>query len=90
MSSSFDPLVSSCADLQKLLEKNEITSVEIVERYLHQITKFDKAGPCINAMIAVAPRHLLLSQAIRLDEERKNGKCRGPLHGLPFIVKVSQ
>jgi amidase len=86
---AFDPLTATCQDLQNLLETHTTTSVDIIETYLSQINKFDKTGICLNAMIAVAPRHLLLAQAISLDEERFNGKVRGPLHGLPVILKVT-
>jgi amidase len=86
---SFNPLTATCSELQHLLETAQLTSLDIVERYLDQIAKFDKVGPRLNAMISVAPRHLLLRHAMELDEERRGGNVRGPLHGIPVTLKDS-
>jgi len=83
----FDPLTTTAAKLQTLLESGDLTSVAIVEKYLDQIQRYDKAGPCLNALISVAPRHILISEALRLDSERASGKTRGPFHGIPIILK---
>jgi amidase len=83
----FDPLTATAAGLQRLLESQLVSSVEIVDRYLDQIHRYNQAGPQINALLAVAPRHVLLSTAMALDEEREQGKIRGPLHGIPVILK---
>jgi amidase len=85
---SFDPLTATAVELQNLLETGVLDSVQIVERYLQQIDKYDRAGPCLNALISVAPRHILLSSAMALDEERAAGHTRGPFHGIPIILKV--
>jgi amidase len=87
---SFDPLTTTAVELQKRLENGSLTSVEIVETYLGQIEKFNRAGIYLNALISVAPRHIAISTALDLDEERKNGMVRGPFHGIPIILKVRQ
>jgi amidase len=83
----FNPLTATVEDLQRLLSVGSTTSIEIVETYLAQISKFNHAGPKINALISVVPRHIALNQALLLDMERRAGRVRGPLHGIPFIVK---
>jgi hypothetical protein len=84
---SFNPLTATVGDLQKLLESGSTTSVEVVETYLAQISKYNHAGPKLNALISVAPRHVALQQALLLDAERAAGRVRGPLHGIPFVIK---
>ena len=84
----FDPLTTTAVELRNLLETGDLSSVTIVETYLDQIHKYDRAGPCLNALISVAPRHVLISSAMGLDEERAAGQRRGPYHGIPIILKV--
>jgi len=61
------------------------SSEAIVRHYLDRIAAIDDAGPRINAVIATFPD--AIEQARRLDAERKAGKVRGPLHGIPVLVK---
>lgn len=61
------------------------TSEEIVRQYLKRIADIDDSGPRLNAVIAIFPD--AIEQARRLDAERKAGKVRGPLHGIPVLVK---
>lgn len=61
------------------------SSEQIVRHYLDRIAAIDDAGPMINAVIATFPD--AIEQARRLDAERKAGKVRGPLHGIPVLVK---
>jgi len=84
----FDVLTATASELQDRLVAGTLTSVAIIDAYLDQIRKHNHAGAKLNAIIAVAPRELVLKRAADLDEERKNGIIRGPLHGLPIIVKV--
>ena len=86
-SPKFDVLTATAASLQDQLTTGTLTSVDIVEGYCDQIEKHNHAGFKLNAIIAVAPRDIVLAQARVFDEERKNGKIRGPLHGLPIIFK---
>lgn len=86
-SPEFDPLVVTAFELSEMLNAGAITSVEIVQCYLHQIEQHNRRGRQLRALISVAPRHELLRIARRLDEERARGKRRGPLHGIPIVVK---
>lgn len=71
--------------LQTYFENGELTSFQLVTRYLEQIAKYDKAGPKINSVVEVNPEALFIAR--NLDTERRNGKIRGPLHGVPVIIK---
>lgn len=82
----FDTLRTDAAGLQQLLQDGKITSVQIVNEYL---AKIDAYNPRLNAFIAVAPRDVLLRAASSLDEERSRGRVRGPLHGIPIVLKVT-
>ena len=79
----FDPLVATASQLQILLSAGQLTSVELCRVYLDQIREHDHY---LKAVLAVAPT--ALSQAAVLDEERLQGRVRGPLHGVPVIIKV--
>ncbi|MEQ1552231.1 amidase [Sphingorhabdus sp.] len=61
------------------------TSEDIVRQYLKRIAEIDDNGPRLNAVIATFPD--AIEQARKLDAERKAGKVRGPLHGIPVLVK---
>ena len=85
---SSDVLTTTAADLRRLLDDGATTSVEIVQAYLAQIEEHKHAGAKLHAMISLAPTDQLLTIAKGLDEELSAGKPRGPLHGIPIIVKV--
>jgi amidase len=72
-------------DLQQKMKKGSHTSRSITELYLQRIDAIDKKGPAINAVIELNPD--ALAQADALDAERKAGKLRGPLHGIPVLIK---
>ena len=80
----FDPLTATASNLQHLLSSGKLTSVELCQVYLDQILQHDHY---LKAVLAVGPT--ALSQAAVLDEERLQGRVRGPLHGIPILVKVS-
>jgi amidase len=63
----------------------KISSQQLVRRYLARIAAIDKAGPKLNAVIELNPDALDI--AADLDRERKAGKLRGPLHGIPVLLK---
>ncbi|WP_440055697.1 amidase [Pseudoalteromonas sp. T1lg65] len=69
---------------QKIINK-QVSAVELTQFYLDQIAKLDDAGPKLNAIIAINPEALKLAK--KLDEELAAGKSRGPLHGLPVVLK---
>ena len=71
--------------LQQKMQNKEYTSRSITEKYLKRINKIDKAGPKLNAIIELNPDALAIAEA--MDKERANGKVRGPLHGIPVLVK---
>jgi amidase len=83
----FDPLTVSAFELSELLNAQAISSVEIVEIYLYQIEQHNRRGRQLRALISVAPKHELLKLAKKLDDERARGKIRGPLHGIPIVLK---
>jgi amidase len=75
----------SIAEFADRLQRGEFTSHEIVKIYLDRIAAIDKAGPAINAIIELNPDALAIAD--KLDAERKRGKLRGPLHGIPVLIK---
>jgi len=72
-------------DVLQALDRQEITSVWLVEQYLRRIAKYNHQGPEINAVLEVNPEALLQAEA--LDWERQEGKSRGHLHGIPILLK---
>ena len=71
--------------LQQKMQQGQFTSRSITEMYLKRINQIDKAGPGLNAVIEVNPDALDIAD--QLDKERKEGKVRGPMHGIPVLVK---
>lgn len=86
-STSIDPLAATTTDLQQALAEGLLTSTRLVALYLAQIDQYE---PLLNAFIAVAPREMLTEAAANLDRERAQGRLRGPLHGIPIVLKVGQ
>jgi amidase len=72
-------------ELQARMATGSLTSVALCELYLERIARLDRAGPCVRAVIELNPDALAIARA--LDGERVHGRIRGPLHGLPIIVK---
>jgi Asp-tRNA(Asn)/Glu-tRNA(Gln) amidotransferase A subunit family amidase len=72
-------------ELQAAMEAGELTSVDLVDFYLRRIAAYDDAGPALNALIQVNPA--ARDEAAALDAERANSGPRGPLHGIPLVVK---
>jgi amidase len=72
-------------ELQKRMQSRQTTSHAITQMYLDRIQKMDKDGPKLNSVIELNPDALSIADA--LDKERKNGKIRGPLHGIPVLIK---
>ncbi|MCJ8208531.1 amidase [Mucilaginibacter sp. RS28] len=82
---AFDLTEKSITDLQQLMRDKKYTSRQLVEMYLKRIQTIDKAGPKLNAVIELNPDALILAD--QLDKERASGKVRGPLHGIPVLIK---
>ncbi len=76
---------ASVADLALRMQRGDLSAHELVRQYLDRIATIDKNGPAINAIIELNPDALAIADA--LDVERKNGKIRGPLHGIPVLLK---
>jgi amidase len=73
------------AELQEKMTKGDLTARSIAEAYLSRIESIDKAGPKLNSVIEVNPEALAIAD--KLDEERRNNRIRGPLHGIPILIK---
>jgi hypothetical protein len=84
----FDVLTTTAADLRSRLENGSLTSVQIVETYLAQIERHNRAGANLRLILSTPPRQKLVENAQELDKERAAGHVRGPLHGIPIILKV--
>ncbi len=73
------------AKLQADMASGATTSRKLVEQFLARIDAIDKHGPAINSVIEVNPDALKIADA--LDQERAQGKVRGPMHGIPVLIK---
>lgn len=82
---AFDLEESTIADLQRRLTGGQDTSRSLVDKYLARIEALDHRGPGLASVIEINPD--ARSDAERLDAERKAGKLRGPLHGIPILIK---
>ncbi|MGE0459918.1 MAG: amidase [Vicinamibacterales bacterium] len=80
-----DVVELSAAAARERLASGALTSRALTEAYLDRIAAVDKAGPAINSVIEINPD--ALRDADVLDAERKAGRVRGPLHGLPVLIK---
>jgi len=75
----------SMSDLSESLKLGRLTSVQVTEAYLRAIETIDRSGPTTNAVLEVNPD--ALAQAAQLDAERAETGSRGPLHGIPILLK---
>jgi len=82
---SFEVAESSIADEQKAMTEGRVSSKDLVQAYLSRIEAFDQRGPRLNALITLNPN--AIKEAEALDRERAAKGPRGPLHGIPVIVK---
>src|SRR6266511_1011372 len=80
-----DPNEATIAGLQAAMAAGQVTSSSLVNVYLERIATLDQRGPTVNSIIEVNPD----AQAIALerDAERRAGFVRGPLHGVPVVLK---
>ncbi|MEE4298057.1 MAG: amidase family protein, partial [Pseudomonadales bacterium] len=84
-SEPFSPFEADIRELQAAMADGRTSSVELVDYYRSRIDAFDGAGPELNAIATVNPS--ARADAARLDAERANSGPRGPLHGIPVLVK---
>jgi amidase len=82
---SFELDEVSISALQDGMSSGKYTARSIAERYLARIEAIDRQGPAINSVIEINPEALAVADA--RDKERAAGKVRGPLHGIPILVK---
>jgi len=71
--------------LQAAMAAGRVTSEALVGMYLNRIAAYDQQGPVLNTLIRLNPR--AAAEAAALDQERKTKGPRGPLHGIPIVLK---
>ncbi|MCI0412998.1 amidase [bacterium] len=84
-SEPFDIQEATILKMQEKMTSGEITAQWLTETYLKRIDQIDKNGPAINSVIEINPEAMEIAQA--LDRERKDKGSRGPLHGIPVLIK---
>jgi Asp-tRNA(Asn)/Glu-tRNA(Gln) amidotransferase A subunit family amidase len=82
---AFDVTEKTIPELAAAMRAGTVTSRALVDAYLARIEAFDQQGPAINAMITINPR--ARAEADALDRERAARGARGPLHGVPIVLK---
>ncbi len=81
----FDPSEKTIAELVRAQTQGSLSAEALTRSYLARIERYDRRGPMIGAVLALNPD--ALESARRLDAERRSGKLRGPLHGIPLLIK---
>ena len=81
----FDLDEVTIAELQARMRSGKYSAASLVKRYLERIEQIDKRGPAVNAVIELNPDAMAIARA--LDGERKSQGPRGPLHGVPILIK---
>jgi len=84
-SDEFELAEATIEELQTRMIHGRTTSKRLVELYLERIAALDAAGPRVNSVIEINPEALAIAEA--LDAERKSKGVRGPLHGVPLLIK---
>jgi amidase len=82
---SFDLAEATIADLEERMTDGRETARSLVDKYLARIEAIDRNGPTLKSVIEINPD--ARADADRLDAERKSGATRGPLHGIPILIK---
>lgn len=72
-------------ELQEAMASGDLTARRLVELYQERIAQLNKQGPAVNAILELNPEALEIAQA--LDDERAQNGPRGPLHGIPILLK---
>jgi amidase len=84
-SGAFELEETTIAQLQQQMRAGALTASAIVERYLARIDEVDRRGPSLHAILETNPDAPAIAR--QLDDERRSGKVRGPLHGIPIVIK---
>jgi len=83
--SPFDLEEATFADLQAGMASGRMTSASITQQYIARIGELDRKGPTLRHVLEINPDALAIAES--LDRERKSGRVRGPLHGIPILLK---
>jgi len=81
----FDLDEATIAELQRRMETGAETSRSLVEKYLARIDAVDRRGPELRSVLEINPDAAAIANG--LDAERRAGRVRGPLHGIPILIK---
>ena len=82
---TFELEEETIGSLREKLTSGKYTSEQLVQLYLQRIEAVDKNGPQLNSVIEINPDAVAI--AVAMDKELKSGKSRGPLHGIPVLIK---
>jgi amidase len=82
---TFNVVGKSVLELANAQSQGRVTSLQLVDAYLARIYRIDRAGPALHSVLAINPE--ARAQARALDRERAAGRVRGPLHGIPILIK---
>ncbi|MGI9221793.1 MAG: amidase [Woeseiaceae bacterium] len=77
----------SIAELHDQMQRGELSSEQLVNWYLDRIAQLDKAGPMLNSIIEINPDALMIAR--ELDKEWQDSGPRGPMHGIPVVLKAN-
>src|SRR5258707_8973142 len=81
----FDLDEVTIATLQRRMQGGQDTSRSLVDKYLARIDAIDRSGPTLHSVIEINPEARIIAD--QLDAERKSGRIRGPMHGVPVLLK---
>ncbi|HEV2864071.1 MAG TPA: amidase [Pyrinomonadaceae bacterium] len=81
----FDWEELTIADAQAAMKSGRVTARKLAEMYLERIDRIDRRGPALRSVIETNPDAFAIANA--LDRERAAGRVRGPLHGVPVLIK---
>jgi amidase len=82
---AFDLEEATLADLQAGMSSGRMTARSITQQYISRIEELDRKGPTLRHVLEINPDALAIADT--LDQERKSGRIRGPLHGIPILLK---
>jgi amidase len=81
----FDLEEATIATLQQRMQSGQETSRTLVDKYLARIEAIDRSGPALHSVIEINPDARTIAD--QLDAERQGGRIRGPMHGIPILIK---
>jgi amidase len=83
--SSLDLAALDIAEAQRRMAAGSLDAVTLTQAHLARIAALDRSGPRLHSILELNPH--ALAEAERLDRERRSGRVRGPLHGVPILIK---